>query len=136
MDEPSQQRFNRIGVWSALRMSLIFSFVGAIAFVTAVAILFYVLQSMGVVSSVNATANDLLGTTYQLNVGHVLLGAAALGLLGIILTLLTTLMCAWIYNLAGALTGGYIFRTDRVVSSTKKVKDKHREESPSGLATE
>lgn len=99
----------RIDPWSVFVMSLIISlFLGVVLFV-AVAVLYSLLDSMGVLTSIDTFAQDLqLVSAGQSVIGKSrVLGVAAVvaAVDAVLLTVLATLF-AFLYNLCASLTGG------------------------------
>jgi len=100
----------RIDPWSVFVFTLVASVFVGIAVVVAVAVLFSVLASLGVTSSVNElfaeVTGGLRGSGPLLTLNRVVTGAAVLAALNIVfLTLLATLS-ALLYNLCASFTGG------------------------------
>lgn len=108
-------RLSRIDPWSVMKTALMFSIAWGIITVTAMAVLWGVLQSSGAFDSINTTVNDLLATpnspssfdlgayiTRDRVLGYTVLIAAADVVL---FTALATLF-SFLYNLAATVLGG------------------------------
>jgi hypothetical protein len=100
----------RIDPWSVFVFTLVASVFVGIALVVAVAVLFSVLSSLGVVGSINELFAEVTGGLQEsgplLTLRRIVTGAAVLAALNIVfLTLLATLS-ALLYNLCASFTGG------------------------------
>ena len=97
----------RIDPWTVFLFSLLASVFMGIALVVAVAALFTVLESIGVVSSINELVAEVTGETEPLlTTSRLVGGAAVLGAVNIVLLTLLATLSAVLYNLCASLTGG------------------------------
>lgn len=97
----------RIDPWTVFLFSLLASVFMGIALVVAVAALFTVLESLGVVSSINELVAEVTGETDPLlTTSRLVGGAAVLGAVNIVLLTLLATLGAVLYNLCASLTGG------------------------------
>lgn len=97
----------RIDPWSVFLFSLLASVFMGIALVVAVAALFTVLESIGVVSSINDLVAEVTGETQPLlTTSRLVGGAAVLGAVNIVLLTLLATLGSVLYNLCASLTGG------------------------------
>ena len=97
----------RIDPWTVFLFSLLASVFMGIALIVAVAALFMVLESLGVVSSINELVAEVTGEGDPLlTTGRLVGGAAVLGAINIVLLTLLATLGAVLYNLCASLTGG------------------------------
>ena len=105
----------RIDPWSVLKFSLVFSLSLLVVFVVAVAVLYLVLNSMGVFDSVNNTLRDLTesggdsstgGLQLIFSPGRIIGYAAVIGAVNAILFTALATIGAFLYNLCSELVGG------------------------------
>ena len=104
----------RLDPWSVMKLSFLLSLAAGIVFVTAVGVLWTVLQGMGVFEAVDRTAGDLtrgesgsgVNVASALRLGRVLAVAAALALVNAVLLTALATLGAFLYNLASGFVGG------------------------------
>ncbi len=97
----------RIDPWSVLKFSLVFSIVLCIVLVVAVAILYFLLSSMGVFESINATIGSFQVKSRPLFTARGVIGVSLLiGLADIFLLTAVATLSAFAYNLCADLVGG------------------------------
>lgn len=107
-------QLRRIDPWSVMKFSFAASLVLFIAFVVATALLYTVLDAMGVFDSVNETVKSLTSSSeeaakessFALDAKMVIGGAALLGAVNMVLFTATTTLGAFIYNVCADLAGG------------------------------
>jgi hypothetical protein len=99
--------------WSVLKVSLVLSVAGFLAWMVAVGMLYGVLGGMGVWDQLNGTYSDLTSTSVDAQSGGELISAGGVfgvaALVGLVNIVLITAMCtvgAFIYNASADLAGG------------------------------
>ena len=104
---------SRLDPWSVLKTSFMLSLSFAIILLVATALLWYVLDLLGVFDALGRTVNDVTGTgTTQFDLGAVVsfgrvMGVAlVLAAFEIILVSVLATMFAFLYNLTVGITGG------------------------------
>lgn len=104
----------RVDPWSVMKLSFLLSIALGIVVVVAVAVLWSVLQGMGVFASINRIVNQVVTTpgSTPFNVLHYIgfkrvVGATTLlGLVNVVLITALSTVAAFLYNLATSLVGG------------------------------
>ena len=102
----------RIDPWTVLRLSFLLSIAAAIITVVAVVLLWAMLSSAGVFSSVDDTLSSVLGADSALTItqyfsfGRVLSIAMLIGAIYVVLITALTTIGAFLFNVAASLTGG------------------------------
>ncbi len=104
----------RVDPWSVCKFSFVFSLALLVIFVVAVAVLYSVLQAMGVFDSVNSTLADLTTSASDRSNGLQLLfsfrrivgGAALIGAVNTVLVTALATLGAYLYNACADLVGG------------------------------
>ncbi|MGH3796857.1 MAG: DUF3566 domain-containing protein [Pseudonocardiaceae bacterium] len=98
--------------WSVLKVSLVLSVAGFVAWMIAVGVLYSVLAGMGVWDQLNGTYSDLTSVSNPqvgqelISAGGVFGVAALIGLVNIVLITATCTVGAFIYNASSDLVGG------------------------------
>ena len=112
---PRRVRLNlaRVDPWSAMKLSFLLSVAIGIAFVVAVAVLWTILDSMGVFASVNATIGEVLGDSTKtfnlmdyIGFSRVLSLATVIAVVDVFLLTALWTLAAFLYNVCSALVGG------------------------------
>lgn len=112
---PRRVRLNlaRIDPWSAMKLSFLLSVAIGIAFVVAVAVLWTILDSMGVFASVNGTIGEVLGDSTKtfnlmdyIGFSRVLSLATVIAVVDVFLLTALWTLAAFLYNVCSALVGG------------------------------
>ncbi|MDQ3502914.1 MAG: DUF3566 domain-containing protein [Actinomycetota bacterium] len=97
----------RIDPWSVFLFSLLASVFAGLAVVVAVAALYYLLGSIGVVDSINELVGEVTGEVAPLiTASRFLGGAAVLAAVNVVLLTLLATLSALLYNLCASFTGG------------------------------
>lgn len=105
---------SRVDPWSVMKVSFVLSIALGIVFVTAVAVLWLVLEGMGVFTSLDRTAGELtqgengggLDIGAALGLGRVLTVTTVLALVNAVLLTALSTLGSFLYNLASSLVGG------------------------------
>jgi hypothetical protein len=98
--------------WSVMKISFLVSVAIGIAFVVMVAILWLILDGMGVYSSLNRTIGDINGTTGTFNLmdyialPRVMSLSVVIGVIDVILLTALSTLGAFLYNVCSSLVGG------------------------------
>jgi hypothetical protein len=101
-------QLQRLEPWSVLKLSLVLSIAGFLAWMVAVGVLYGVLDGMGVWDQLNGTISDLdrdVGTEL-ISAGRVFGVAFVVGLVNIVLMTALATVGSLIYNIAADLVGG------------------------------
>ena len=102
----------RVDPWTVLRLSFLLSIAAAIITVVAVVLLWAMLSSAGVFSSVDNTLVDVLGAdsavtiTQYFSFGRVVSIALLIGAIDVVLITALSTIGAFLFNVAASLTGG------------------------------
>ena len=104
----------KVDPWSVMKMGFLLSVAIGIAFVVLVAVLWAILNSMGVFSDVNRTVGTVLGsssgTTFDLmdyiGFGRVVSLATVIGVIDVFLLTALATLAAFLYNVCAQLVGG------------------------------
>jgi len=102
----------RIDPWTVLRLSFLLSIAAAIITVVAVVVLWAMLSSAGVFSSVDDTLVDVLGAdsamtiTQYFSFNRVISIAMLIGAIDVVLITALSTIGAFLFNVAASLTGG------------------------------
>lgn len=109
-------RLARIDPWTVMKVSFVLSIALAIVTVVAIAIVWLVLDALGVFSSLNSTLGDISGSgtggtsntfvSSYLSFGHVLGYTLLLALVDIVLVTAISTLAAYLYNIATRFVGG------------------------------
>jgi hypothetical protein len=106
-------QLRHIDIWSAFKISLVLSIVLFFVWIIAVAILYVVLNSLGVFSTINDLFGQLGSATGQSQGGSqvvtpkvVFIGAAVIGAINVILMTALCTVATFIYNMCADLVGG------------------------------
>jgi hypothetical protein len=106
-------QLRHIDLWSAFKISLVLSIVLFFIWIIAIAILYAVLNSLGVFSTINDLFGQLGSATGQASSGNqvvtakvVFIGAAVIGAINVILMTALCTVATFIYNLCADLVGG------------------------------
>ncbi len=105
-------QLQRLDPWSVLKISLVLSVAGFLAWMVAVGVLYGVLAGMGVWDQLNGTYSDLTsvnnpqGSTELISGGRVFGVALVVGLVNIVLMTALATVGSLIYNIASDLVGG------------------------------
>lgn len=101
---------SRVDPWSVFVLSLLVSLFLGVVLIVAVFVLYSVLDSLGVLSSVTTFAQDLqiIGADQSLvSLGRVLGVAAVLAAVDVVLLTALATLAAFLYNLCASITGGF-----------------------------
>jgi hypothetical protein len=101
----------RIDPWSVLKFTFLFSLAMLVAFVVAVAVLYGVLDAMGVFASIKTTIKDLSVTSDTtvdswFSLRRILGWTAIIGVVNVILLTALATLGAFLYNVCSDLVGG------------------------------
>jgi Transmembrane domain of unknown function (DUF3566) len=102
----------RVDPWSVMKMSFLVSVAIGIAFVVMVAVLWLILDGMGVFSSLNRTIADIQGTNNDFNLmdyialPRVMSLSVVIGVIDVILLTALSTLGAFLYNVCSSLVGG------------------------------
>jgi nitrogen fixation-related uncharacterized protein len=104
----------KVDPWSVMKMGFLLSVAIGIAFVVLVAVLWTILNSMGVFSDVNRTVGTVLGSSSgtQFNLmdyigfGRVVSLATVIGVIDVFLLTALATLAAFLYNVCAQLVGG------------------------------
>jgi hypothetical protein len=102
----------RIDPWSVLKLSFLLSVAMGIGLVTAVVILWIVINSMGVFDQLNSTFQDVGGKGSNFDIysyvglGRVMSLSIFIGVINIIIMMALATLGAFLYNIAATLVGG------------------------------
>lgn len=105
-------QLQRLEPWSVLKLSLVLSIAGFLAWMVAVGVLYGVLAGMGVWDELNGTYSDLTsvnnpqGSTELISGGRVFGVAFVVGLVNIVLMTALATVGSLIYNVAAGVVGG------------------------------
>src|SRR5947209_18757203 len=106
-------QLRHIDIWSAFKISLVLSIVMFFIWIIAIAILYVVLNSLGVFSTINDLFGQLGSATGQAQSGTevvtakvVFIGAAVIGAINVILMTALCTVATFIYNMCADLVGG------------------------------
>ncbi len=102
-------QLRRIDPWSALKLSLVISVAGFLAWMVAVAALYLVLGGMGVWDRLNSAFTDIVSDTSGsglVTAGQVFGYSSVIGLINIVLFTAIVTIGSFIYNLCADLVGG------------------------------
>ncbi|MFL6099322.1 MAG: DUF3566 domain-containing protein [Actinomycetales bacterium] len=102
----------RVDPWSVMKISFLVSVAIGIAFVVMVAVLWLILDGMGVFSSLNRTIADIQGTSNDFNLmdyialPRVMSLSVVIGVIDVILLTALSTLGAFLYNVCSSLVGG------------------------------
>lgn len=102
----------RVDPWSVMKISFLVSVAIGIAFVVMVAVLWLILDGMGVFSSLNRTIADIQGTNNDFNLmdyialPRVMSLSVVIGVIDVILLTALSTLGAFLYNVCSSLVGG------------------------------
>ena len=106
-------QLRHIDIWSAFKISLVLSIVLFFIWIIAIAILYVVLNSLGVFSTINDLFGQLGSASGQAQGGSqvvtpkvVFIGAAVIGAINVILMTALCTVATFIYNMCADLVGG------------------------------
>jgi hypothetical protein len=106
-------QLRHIDIWSAFKISLVLSIVLFFIWIIAIAILYVVLNSLGVFTTINDLFGQLGSATGQAGGGTqvvtpkvVFIGAAVIGAINVILMTALCTVATFIYNMCADLVGG------------------------------
>ncbi|QYH18995.1 DUF3566 domain-containing protein [Corynebacterium aquatimens] len=97
-----------IAVGSVFKVATILSLIGFVAWMIAATIIYYGLERVGVVDSMNSLIGGV-GGDQVIDMTLVLSGAALLGLIGVVFTAVMAPLLTVIYNSIADLVGGIVF---------------------------
>ena len=102
---------NRVDPWTVLRLAFLLSVAAAIITIVAVMVLWLMLETSGVFSSVDDTLQSVLGDgaltiTQYFSFGRVFSVALLIGAVDVVLITALATIGAFLFNLAASLTGG------------------------------
>jgi hypothetical protein len=103
---------SRVDPWSVMKLSFLLSVAIGIALVVVVAVLWLILDGMGVFTSVNRTISDVAGSSSTFDLmdyialPRVLSLAVVIGVIDVILLTALSTLSAFLYNLCSSLVGG------------------------------
>jgi hypothetical protein len=103
---------SRVDPWSVMKISFLISVAIGIALVVMVAVLWLILDGMGVFTSVNRTISDVAGSTSTFDLmdyialPRVLSLAVVIGVIDVILLTALSTLAAFLYNVCSSLVGG------------------------------
>jgi len=102
----------RVDPWTVMKLALVLSLALAVVSLVAVSILWWVLDSAGVFSSVSSTLTELIGQgssfrlTDFLAYGRVLRVTLVISLIDVVLLTALATLTAFLFNLAAGIVGG------------------------------
>jgi hypothetical protein len=96
----------RLDPWSVMKTALIFSVCLLVVLVVAVAVLYAVLSSIGVFSSLEQTLHTAFNIKVRISPLEVIGGSAVLGVVNVVLFTALATIVAFVYNVAADLVGG------------------------------
>jgi hypothetical protein len=102
----------RVDPWSVMKISFLVSVAIGIAFGVMVAVLWLILDGMGVFSSLNRTIADIQGTSNDFNLmdyialPRVMSLSVVIGVIDVILLTALSTLGAFLYNVCSSLVGG------------------------------
>ena len=102
----------RVDPWTVMKLALVLSLAMAVVLLVAVSILWWVLDSAGVFSSVSSTVTELIGQgssfrlTDVLAYGPVLRVTLVVSLIDVVLLTALATLTAFLFNLAAGIVGG------------------------------
>jgi Transmembrane domain of unknown function (DUF3566) len=102
----------RVDPWSVMKISFLVSVAIGIAFVVMVAVLWLILDGMGVFSSLNRTIADIQGTSNDFDLmdyialPRVMSLSVVIGVIDVILLTALSTLGAFLYNVCSSLVGG------------------------------
>jgi hypothetical protein len=102
----------RVDPWSVMKISFLVSVAIGIAFVVMVAVLWLILDGMGVFTSVNRTISDVAGANSTFNLmdyialPRVMSLAVVVGVIDVILLTALSTLGAFLYNVCSSRVGG------------------------------
>lgn len=96
----------RLDPWSVMKTALIFSLCLLVVLVVTVGVLYAVLTSIGVFSSLQQTLHTAFNIHFSVSALEIVGGAAALGAVNVVLFTALATILAFIYNVAADLVGG------------------------------
>ena len=106
-------QLRHIDIWSAFKISLVLSIVLFFIWIIAVAVLYVVLNSLGVFTTINDLFGQLGSATGQARAARrssrpkvVFIGAAVIGAINVILMTALCTVATFIYNMCADLVGG------------------------------
>jgi Transmembrane domain of unknown function (DUF3566) len=106
-------QLRHVDIWSAFKISLVLSIVLFFIWIIAVAILYVVLNSLGVFSTINdlfgqlgSASGQAQGGTQVVSPTVVFIGAAVIGAINVILMTALCTVATFIYNMCADLVGG------------------------------
>lgn len=105
-------QLKRFDPWSVLKLSLVLSVAGFLAWMVAVGLLYGVLEGMGVWDQLNGTYSDLTSVSNPQSGGDLISGggvfgvAAVVGAINVVLITAMATVGSFIYNVASDLVGG------------------------------
>jgi len=108
----ARRSIRRIDPWSVLRFTFVYSVFLLIMLVVAVAVLYSVLNNMGVFTAINETVADLFNTEGEEEVRDfftartIIGGAALIGAVNVFLVTALATLGAFLYNLCADMVGG------------------------------
>jgi hypothetical protein len=103
---------SRVDPWTALKVSFVFGLAALVILLVAVALLYGLVDAMGVLSSLRQFLDDIDSTSSGpgivawLSFGRIITVAAVLGALNVVLFSALATMGAFIYNVTGDVVGG------------------------------
>jgi hypothetical protein len=102
----------RVDPWSVMKISFLVSVAIGIAFVVMVAVLWLILDGMGVFSSLNRTIADIQGTTSDFDLmdyialPRVMSLSVVIGVIDVVLLTALSTLAAFLHNVCSSLVGG------------------------------
>ena len=101
----------KVGPWSVLKFSLLFYFCLMLVFVIGLAILYMVVDALGVIDSLENLLGSFLPAdpgqpTFQIDGGFLFRTVFLIGLISVVVWSALTLFFAFLYNLIADLVGG------------------------------
>jgi Transmembrane domain of unknown function (DUF3566) len=111
---PRQARLalRRVDPWSVLKVAFLLSLAMLVMFIVAVAVLYLILDTMGVFSSIDSALQQVSSSTNHTSVTdvfslpRVIGGAAVLGAVNVLLFTALATLGAFLYNLCATIAGG------------------------------
>jgi hypothetical protein len=116
----------RVDPWSTLKFAFIYSLAGVVVLLVAAAVLYLVVDAMGVIDSVRTFLNDVeggsSGLSKWLGFGRVMTIAVVIGIVNVVLFTAFATLTAFVYNVCTEIVGGIeVTLADTATGATAEV---------------